>query len=85
MQVWAQEFAWTEVDKPIKHAVKALTNPDNDRLKKQSIFCFETMMHMLYWSCLVYDYRRVRLAYRFGHLHVCYSDIAAFKVCVQRC
>ncbi|DBB06586.1 TPA: hypothetical protein ACH3X1_012115 [Trebouxia sp. C0004] len=70
-RVWAQEFAWTEVDKPIKHAVKALTDPDNDRLKKQSIFCFETMMHMLYWSCLVYDYKRASPQHKRKHVNTC--------------
>ena len=42
---------------------KALTAAGNDKLLRQPIFCFETMMHMLYWSCLVYDYKRV------SHLH----------------
>ena len=60
VQVWEQEVAWTEADKPIKRAARALTLPDSHKLNKAPIFCFETMMHMLYWSCLVYDYKRVR-------------------------
>ena len=59
IQVWEQEFAWTEADKPIKLAARALTMPGDHELNKQPIFCFETMMHMLYWSCLVYDHKRV--------------------------
>ena len=58
-QVWEQEVAWTEADKEIKLAAKALTAEGSDKLLRQPIFCFETMMHMLYWSCLVYDYKRV--------------------------
>ena len=60
-QVWEQEFAWTEADKPVKLAARALTVPGNDKLNRQPIFCFETMMHMLYWSCLVYDHKRVSI------------------------
>ena len=59
LQVWQQEFAWTEEDKPIKLAARALAVPDNQALLKRPMFCFETMMHLAYWSCLVYDYRRV--------------------------
>lgn len=61
LQVWQQEFAWTEEDKPIKLAARALAVPDNQALLKRPMFCFETMMHLVYWSCLVYDYRRVGL------------------------
>lgn len=60
VQVWEQEVAWTEADKPIKLAAMALTLPHDQKLNNVPIFCFETMMHMLYWSCLVYDYKRVR-------------------------
>ena len=60
VQVWEQEFAWTEVDKPVMVAARALTVPDDHKLNEQPIFCFETMMHMLYWSSIVYDYKRVR-------------------------
>ena len=60
-QVWQQEFAWTEADKPIKLAARALAVPDNVALNRRPMFCFETMMHLVYWSCLVYDYRRVSM------------------------
>ncbi len=59
IQVWEQEFAWTAADKPIKVAARARTVPGDHKLNKQPIFCFETMMHMLYWSSLVCDYKRV--------------------------
>lgn len=58
-QTWEQEFAWAEGDKPVKLAAKALTVPHNSKLSHTPIFCFETMLHMLYWTCLVYDYKRV--------------------------
>jgi len=68
LQIWEQEFAWTEADKPIKLAARALTVPMGSSLNKQPIFCFATMMKMWYWSCLVYDYKRVRPACIFAVL-----------------
>ncbi len=62
LQIWESEFAWTEADKPIKLAARALTVPKGSSLNQQPMFCFETMMAMWYWSCLVYDYQRVRLS-----------------------
>ncbi|KAA6429424.1 MAG: hypothetical protein FRX49_00818 [Trebouxia sp. A1-2] len=55
--VWLQEFAWTEADKPVKLAARSAMVPDNPKLAKQPIFCFETMMNLLYWSCYVYDHK----------------------------
>lgn len=60
MQIWEQEFAWTEADKPIKLAARALTVPSSSSLHTQPMFCFFTMVKMWYWSGLVYDYQRVR-------------------------
>ena len=60
IQIWEQEFAWTEADKPIKLAARALTVPKGSSLNQQPMFCFQTMLKMWYWSCLVYDYQRVR-------------------------
>ncbi|KAA6428794.1 MAG: hypothetical protein FRX49_01669 [Trebouxia sp. A1-2] len=57
-RIWEQEFAWTEGDKPIKLAARALTVPKGSSLNHQPMFCFHTMMKMWYWSCLVYDYQR---------------------------
>ena len=54
-QVWLQEFAWTEADKPVKLQARSVMVPDNPKLARQPIFCFETMMNLLYWSCFVYD------------------------------
>ncbi len=60
MQVWLQEFAWTEADKPIKLKARSVMAPNDPTLARQPIFCFETMMNLLYWSCFVYDHERVR-------------------------
>ncbi|KAL0050321.1 hypothetical protein WJX82_008957 [Trebouxia sp. C0006] len=55
--VWHQEFAWTEADKPVKLAARSAMVPDDPKLAKQPIFCFETMMNLLYWSCYVYGHK----------------------------
>ena len=59
VQVWLQEFAWTEADKPIKLAARNAMVPNNDKLARQPMFCFETMLNLLYWSCFVYDHKKV--------------------------
>ena len=59
MQVWLQEFAWTEADKPVKVAARAAMVPHHRQLASEPILCFETMMNLLYWSCFVYDHSRV--------------------------
>lgn len=71
MQVWLQEFAWTEADKPVKLAARSAMVPDNPKLAKQPIFCFETMMNLLYWSCYVYDHKMVRQLHPFLLLQQC--------------
>ena len=60
VQVWLQEVAWTEADKPIKLAARRAMIPDNPKMDQQPLFCYETMLKLLYWSCLVYDHDRVR-------------------------
>ena len=60
LQVWLQEFAWIEADKPIKLAARSSMVPKDAELGRQPMFCFETMMNLLYWSCFVYDHMRVR-------------------------
>ena len=57
-QVWLQEFAWTEGDKPVKLEARSIMAPNNPELARQPIFCFQTMMNLLYWSCFVYDHTR---------------------------
>ncbi|DBB14802.1 TPA: hypothetical protein ACH3X3_004411 [Trebouxia sp. C0006] len=57
LQVWLQEFAWTEQDEDMMLAARSLALPA--QYNQQPLFCFETMMHMLYWSCLAYEHKRV--------------------------
>ena len=59
IQVWLQEFAWTEADKPIKLQARSIMVPNNPKLARQPIFCFQTMLNLLYWSCFVYDHKKV--------------------------
>ena len=33
--------------------------PKDTDLACQPMFCFETMMKLLYWSCFVYDHKKV--------------------------
>ena len=63
LQVWLQEFAWTEANKPVKLEARSTMVPDNPNLAQQPIFCFETMMNLLYWSCYVYDHNKVQEQY----------------------
>ena len=79
-QVWLQEFAWTEADKPVKLEARATMVPDNPKLAKQPIFCFQTMMNLLYWSCYVYDHSKVQEQYLCPCCHY-----AAFYDCTRHC
>ena len=64
LQIWPQEFVWTEADKPIKLNASSIMVPNNPSLAGQPIFCFETMMNLLYWSCFAYEHDRVRKAHQ---------------------
>ncbi len=58
-QVWLQQFAWTEGEKPAKLADRCehVTNPDSAAsLDEEPMFCMETALKALYWSTLVYRY-----------------------------
>ena len=64
LQVWLQEFAWTEEDKEEDMCNRSrsrdrLSSKDADRLQKQPMFCMETAINMFYWSVLVYDHEEV--------------------------
>lgn len=56
VQVWLQDFAWTEKDVPKKLKTRAAKLPDSSTLASEPIFCFELAIRLFYWSCLVYTY-----------------------------
>lgn len=80
LQVWLQEFAWTEADKPIKLAARSSMVPNNADLARQPMFCFETMMKLLYWSCFVYDQKKVCANICKRSLHSCSNT--PFPICL---
>lgn len=58
--MWLQEFAWTEEEKQAKVERRNRDGPRGQQLAKEPMFCFDTALHMLYWSALVYEYGEVR-------------------------
>ncbi|EIE18442.1 hypothetical protein COCSUDRAFT_68209 [Coccomyxa subellipsoidea C-169] len=59
LQVWLQQFAWTEAQKTERLAERLtrLTGPAAaEALAAEPMFCFETALKALYWSTLVYRY-----------------------------
>ena len=59
VQTWLQEFAWTEREKPEKLAVRNQTLHDDEALRREPMFCFETTLKLFYWTALVYDHKEV--------------------------
>ena len=56
MQVWLQEFGWTEEACASKIAKRGDINGIvQSDLKKEPMFCFGTAVKLFYWSHLVYD------------------------------
>jgi len=58
-QVWLQQFAWTETEKPSRLADRCehMTCPASAAsLDEEPMFCVETALKALYWSTLVYRY-----------------------------
>lgn len=59
LQVWLQEFAWTEADIPRKRSERISSLPDDSFegfcMDCEPLFCFETAVKLMYWSFLAYD------------------------------
>ena len=56
LQVWLQEFGWTEEEKTAKLANRGgIAGPVHEALKNEPMFCFGTAVKLFYWSHLVYD------------------------------
>jgi len=60
MQIWLQEFAWSEAELPARLADRksSLTVQGSaaEELDREAMFCFETSLKMLYWSMLAYKH-----------------------------
>lgn len=81
-QVWLQEIAWTEAEKPIKLAARGAMIPNDPKMDREPVFCYETMLNLLYWSCLVYDHDRVgaTLLYTVANKNVVHPVKAAMRL-----
>ena len=89
MQVWLQEFAWTEEDKAQDLQTRdsgndRLSSKDAERLHKQPMFCMETAINMFYWSVLVYDHEEVRGGL-LGCMSLSATTPASTLQCLRRC
>ena len=72
LQVWLQEFGWTESKQCELLAVRNATSTSDETIAAEPMFCFETAMKAFYWSGLVYDTDQVP----YGHLCKIMSSIA---------
>ena len=61
VQVWLQEWSWTESNKAKdldrRNAGDGSALMDLSRLRQEPMFCYETCVKLLYWTALVYDHR----------------------------
>ncbi|GAB4817725.1 hypothetical protein N2152v2_004771 [Parachlorella kessleri] len=59
LEVWLQEFAWTEKDVQRKRQERSSSLPKESYehfcMDCEPMFCFETAVKMMYWSYLCYD------------------------------
>ena len=59
MQVWLQDFAWTEEEAPERLSQRKLRGQgmhDVQRLAAEPIFCIETALKLHHWSSLAYTH-----------------------------
>ena len=61
LQVWLQEFAWREKDKPgrMQQRNQSMAPEDREIIQQEPMFCFEHCWLCLYWSWLCYDFQEV--------------------------
>ncbi len=57
IQVWLQEFAWTEAKQRDLLAIRneVTGSESNLDIAAEPMFCFETALKALFWSGLTYD------------------------------
>jgi hypothetical protein len=46
-QVWLQEFAWSEAERPEKVAIRNGAVPDSEQLQLEPMFCFGTLFYRI--------------------------------------
>lgn len=61
MQVWLQEFAWTEPSLDSAILTRNERMPMSVTLQKEPMFCLETGIKMLYWSHMAYVLEEQRI------------------------
>jgi hypothetical protein len=61
MQVWLQEFAWTEPSLDSAILTRNARMPMSVTLQKEPMFCLETGIKMLYWSHMAYVLEEQRI------------------------
>ena len=64
LQVWLQEFAWTESEKLRRLKDRSsnlrLTSIVREEVDREPMFCFETAIKLYYFSHIIYFYDKVR-------------------------
>ncbi len=65
LQVWLQEFAWTEAEKLRRLKERSsnlrLTSSVREEVDREPMFCFETAIKLYYFSHIIYFYDKVRV------------------------
>ena len=63
LQVWLQEFAWTEAEKLRRLKDRSsnlrLTSIVREEVDREPMFCFETAIKLYYFSHIIYFYDKV--------------------------
>ena len=64
LQVWLQEFAWTEAEKLRRLKDRSsnlrMTSIVREEVDREPMFCFETAIKLYYFSHIIYFYDKVR-------------------------
>jgi hypothetical protein len=65
VQVWLQEFAWTEAEKLRRLKERSsnlrVTSIVREAVDKEPMFCFETAIKLYYFSHIIYFYDKVNV------------------------
>ena len=73
MQVWLQEYAWTEAEKlgrlQDRSSSLRLTSAAKEEVDREPMFCVETAIKLYYFSHIIYFYEKARICSR-GAIHM---------------